>query len=456
MMALIGNSGIFFLVFHFLVWLPTPINSLYSTSLGPSNGNGAKEESAANGEAHSLNGFKRVTHRIRRGDTLGKLLRPYGLSGKEQENWVRSIRKQYSPRRLRPGQEIYFYFSTNGHTNNGHSNNGHTQPGKNGKSQSNGNRHLRALALELNEDWVLNWELGDQGIVFRKEQRPYEVEVKTVAGTITDTLYESGQRLGLHLEVLSQFVDIFGWDVNFQIDIRQGDFFRVLYERKYRTEGKKKESFRVLAAELTAGGEKHFGFYFEKEDGDGGYFDRQGKSLARTFLRYPVQFSRISSSFSHRRLHPILKVRRAHHGIDFVAKRGTPVRAVGDGRVTYAGWKRGGYGRFIEIQHGTAYRTRYAHLNGYARGIRRGMKVKKGQIIGYVGCSGRCTGSHLHFEMYKNQRYVNPLKIKLPREEKIEPALREVFENAKQLVLTRLKPISHSNSLNGSQPSRWH
>jgi len=180
MMALIGNSGILLLVFHFLVWLPTSINPLHATSLGVSNGNGAKEESAENGKTHSLNGFERVTHRIRRGDTLGKLLRPYGLSGKEQENWVRSIRKQYSPRRLRPGQEIYFYFSTNGHKNNGHSNNGHTQPGKNG--QSNGKRHLRALALELDENWVLNWELQDQGIVFRKVQKPYEVEVKAVGG----------------------------------------------------------------------------------------------------------------------------------------------------------------------------------------------------------------------------------------------------------------------------------
>ena len=149
-------------------------------------------------------------------------------------------------------------------------------------------------------------------------------------------------------------------------------------------------------------------------------------------------------------------MRRAHHGIDFVAKRGTPVRAVGDGRVTYAGWKRGGYGRFIEIRHGSSFRTRYAHLNGYVRGMRRGRKVKKGQIIGYVGCSGRCTGSHLHFEMYKNQRYVNPLKIRLPREEKIAPDLWEVFENAKEMILTKLNPTSGSGAFNGSHPSHWH
>ncbi len=184
MITLIGNSGIIFLFFHFLVWLPTPINSLHATSLGSSNGNGARENSAQNGLTKSLNGFERVTHRIRRGDTLGNLLRPYGLSGTEQNDWVRSIRKQYSPRRLRPGQEINFYFSTNGHS----------QSGKKSKVQSNGRKHLRALALELDEDWVLNWELGDEGIVFRKVQRPYEVEVKAVEGTITDTLYESGER----------------------------------------------------------------------------------------------------------------------------------------------------------------------------------------------------------------------------------------------------------------------
>ncbi len=456
MMALIGKSGILFLSFCFLVWSPTPINSLHAASLGPSNGNGAQEKSAQNGLTPSINGFERVTHRIRRGDTLGNLLRRYGLSGKEQDTWVRSIRKQFSPRRLRPGREIYFYFSTNGHASDVHSNNGHSQTGEKDKTQSYGRKHLNALALELDKDWVLNWELGDEGIVFRKVQKPYEVEVKTVAGTITDTLHESGERFGLHLDVVSQLVDIFGWEINFQNDLREGDSFRVLYERKYRKEGTKKESFRVLAAELSAGGGKRFAFYFEKENGDGGYFDRQGKSLSRTFLRYPVQFSRISSSFSHRRLHPILKVKRPHRGIDFVAKRGTPVRAVGDGRVTYAGWKRGGYGRFIEIRHGSAFRTRYAHLNGYARGIRKGMKVKKGQIIGYVGCSGRCTGSHLHFEMYQNQRYVNPLKTGLPREEKIEPALWGVFESARELILTQLNPNSRSGSLNGSQPSHRH
>lgn len=442
MMILYGTSGFFLLFLHLLFWLPLSTNSLHAKAFvrHGNNHNVGEEKTAKEKTADPLEDLERITHRIRRGDTLGRLLRPFGLSGEEKQFWVRSIRKHFSPRRLRPGREIYFYFSENGHR----------QPGNNGKKQ------LKALALELDEDWVLTWELEEQKISFRKYERPFEIEIKVVGGTITDSLYKSGARIGLHPKVLSQFVDIFGWDVNFQTDLRRGDSFRVLFERRYRTEGKKKEGFRVLAAELTAGRKKHFAFYFEKGDGEGDYYDLEGKSLARAFLRYPVEFSRISSSFSYRRLHPILKVRRAHRGVDFVAKRGTPVRAVGDGRIRYVGWKRGGYGRFIEIRHGSIFTTRYAHLNGYARGLRRGKRVKKGQVIGYVGCSGRCTGSHLHFELYKNQRYVNPLKIQLPREDKIGPAMREVFENAKQLILTRLNPSSRSSSLNGFQPSHWH
>ncbi|NIO09285.1 MAG: hypothetical protein GTO40_15250, partial [Deltaproteobacteria bacterium] len=236
MMALIGNSGILFLVFHLLVWLPAPITSLHATSLGSARGNGVGKSTTHSGPDDSLNHFQRVTHRIRRGDTLGNLLKPYGLSGKEHDTWVRSISKQYSPRRLRPGQEIYFYYSANGNGHNGHAQNGHSRPATNGRAQSKGQKRLQALSLELDEDWVLNWRLAGEEIVFQKYQRPYEVEVQAAAGTITDTLYDTAEKMGLDSEVVSQLVDIFGWEVNFQIDVRDGDSFRVLFERKYRRE----------------------------------------------------------------------------------------------------------------------------------------------------------------------------------------------------------------------------
>lgn len=420
--ASFGANAFFIGLFLTLLWLVTPIQPSGATPLKqPANGV-TKEKGATHPPIESLDTLEQIIYRIRRGDTLARILKPYGLSGEERELWFRSIRKHYSLRRLRTGKEIYLYFTKNG---------------SNGAGESNG-RHLKALELELGDDRVLTWKRENQGIVFRRRERPYETEVKAVAGTITDSLYESGVRLGIHLAVISQFVDIFAWDVNFHTDVGPGDSFKVLYKKRYLKGSNKNETFRILAAALINRGKKRFAFYIEKENGTGNYYDLEGRSLARTFLRYPVEFSRISSTFSHVRIHPILKTKRPHRGVDFAARAGTPVRAVADGRITYAGWKRGGYGKFIEIQHGSVFRTYYAHLRGFARGVRRGTKIKKGQVIGYVGCTGRCTGSHLHFELYKNGKYTNPLKMVLPVRERIEPALQNIFENAKQLFLTEL------------------
>ena len=417
--AIVFFVGLFFT----LLWLVTPIQPLGTTPLKQSANGVTQENGAKHPLIESLDTLEQIIYRIRRGDTLARILKPYGLSGEERELWFRSIRKHYSLRRLRTGKEIYLYFTKNG---------------SNGAGKSNG-RHLKALELELGNDRVLTWKQGDQGIVFRRRERPYETEVKAVAGTITDSLYESGVRLAIHpAGHLPVRGTIFAWDVNFHTDVRHGDSFKVLYKRRYRKGSNKNETFRILAAALINKGKKHLAFYIEKENGTGNYYDLEGKSLARTFLRYPVEFSRISSTFSHVRIHPILKIKRPHRGVDFAARTGTPVRAVAEGRIAYAGWKRGGYGKFIEIQHGSVLKTYYAHLRGFARGIRKGTKIKKGQVIGYVGCTGRCTGSHLHFELYKNGKYTNPLKMMLPVRERIEPALRNIFENAKQLFLTEL------------------
>ncbi len=420
--ASLGHIAFFIGLFLNLFWLITPIQPSGAAPLKQLTNGVTKEKKAEHLPIESRDTVEQIIYQIRRGDTLARILKPYGLSGEERELWFRSIRKHYSLRRLRTGKEIYLYFSKNG-------------PNEAGKS--NGSQ-LKALELELGDDRVLTWKRENQGIVFRRRERPYETEVKAVAGTITDSLYESGVRLGIHPAVISQFVDIFAWDVNFHTEVRPGDSFKVLYKRRYRKGSNKNETFRILAVALINRRKKHFAFYFEKENGKGNYYDLEGRSLARTFLRYPVEFSRISSTFSHVRFHPILKIKRPHRGVDFAAKSGTPVRAVADGRITYADWKGGGYGKFIEIRHGSVFRTYYAHLRGFAREIRRGAKVKKGQVIGYVGCTGHCTGSHLHFELYKNGKYTNPLKMMLPVRERIEPALQNIFENAKRHLLTEL------------------
>jgi murein DD-endopeptidase MepM/ murein hydrolase activator NlpD len=299
-------------------------------------------------------------------------------------------------------------------------------------------KHLKALEVELNEDWVSAWEKGKKGIIFRKRERPNDMELKSAAAVVENSSSEGGLRPALHPALLSQLADIFNWEVDFNENLQKGDTFKLLYEERTRNGGQKKSSFHILAAELMNAGQRLFAIYFEKEKGKGNYYDLDGRSLARAFLRFPLEFSSITSHFSHLRFNPILKVDVPHHGIDFAAKAGTPVRAIGDGKITYAGWKDGGYGRMVEIQHDSRYLSRYAHLQGLAQKIREGATVQKGQIIGYVGSSGRTTGAHLHFELYEDQKYVDPLIFEIPPEDKIEPALQRIFENAKQLLLARL------------------
>src|SRR3989304_261301 len=327
-----------------------------------------------------------------------------------------------SPSWAGAGQEMHLYFTR-------------TEPSP---QRAKGRESLKALEIELNEDWTLTWEKGSKGIIFSKREKPYDVEIKTAGGVVESSLFEDGHRTGLNHALLSQLADIFTWEIDFDKEIQKGDTFKLLYEQKSRKGKESKASFQILAAELINAGQKFFAIYFEKEKGKGGYYDLEGRSPARAFLGFPLEFGSISSRFSHSRFNPILKVDRPHHGVDFAAKRGTPARAGAEGKILHAGWRKGGYGRVVEIQHDSVYASRYAHLQGVALGVRRGGSVQKGQIMGYVGSSGRSTGAHLHFELYRDQEYVDFLKFEYPSEDKIEPALRRVFENAKQLFLTEL------------------
>lgn len=376
-----------------------------------------------------LGTLRHVSHQVRPGESLTKLFVQFGLTEQERQLWFRAIQKNHPNKGLlRTGQEMHFYF-------------GRPEPSPPDKKAR---ETLKALEIVLDEDWILTWEKGNKGIVFGKRERPYDVELKTAGGVVESSLFEDGLRVGLNQTLLSQLADIFSWEIDFYKDIQPGDTFKLLYEEKSRKGKEGKASFRILAAELVNAGQKFFAIYFEKEKGKGGYYDLDGRSLARAFLRFPLEFTSISSHFSHSRFHPILKVDRPHNGVDFSAKRGTPVRAVADGKIVYAGWRKGGYGRMIEIEHDPVYATRYAHLQGLAPGIRRGMAVQRGQIIGYVGSSGRSTGAHLHFELYKDQEYVDSLNFEYPPEDKIEPALRRVFDNAKRLFLAELAATPHS------------
>ncbi|MGH7769540.1 MAG: peptidoglycan DD-metalloendopeptidase family protein, partial [Candidatus Binatia bacterium] len=272
-----------------------------------------------------LNALKRISYKIQTGDTLGDLFVRYGVSPQERKLWLQAIQKQLPLSAFRPGKEVQLYLSR--------------------AASPKAKEQLKAVEVEQNEDSILTWEKGTKGIVFSKREKPYDVELKTAGGVIETTLFEDGSRVGLSSAILSQLADLFSWEVDFDKEIQKGDTFKVLYEDRSRKGSKNKSSLKILAAELVSAGQRYFAMYFEKEKGKGNYYDLNGRTLARAFLRFPLEFTNISSTFSHSRFHPILKVDRPHYGVDFAAKLGTPVRAVADGKILFAGWRKGGYGR---------------------------------------------------------------------------------------------------------------
>jgi len=232
-----------------------------------------------------------------------------------------------------------------------------------------------------------------------------------------------------------EMAGIFGWDIDFALDIRQDDKFSILYEEEF-IDGKKYQNGNILAAEFTNQGKTFKAIRFTDKSGRTSYYTPEGRSMKKTFLRSPVDFRRISSRFGKRK-HPILKKRRLHKGVDYAARRGTPVQSSGDGKVIFKG-RKGGYGRVVIVQHGSRYQTLYAHLNGFKRGLRVGKYVKQGQTIGFVGSSGRATGPHLHYEFRVNGTHRNPLTVKLPSSAPIKSAYKNDFMAYADRVLSQL------------------
>jgi murein DD-endopeptidase MepM/ murein hydrolase activator NlpD len=367
-----------------------------------------------------------MTDRVRAGETVSQFLARYGLSAADRQFWSRSISRNLGRQSLPPGREIHLYFA---------------KPTFRRQNQLIPGQ-LKALELDQDDASTLAWEKGVRGILFQKREKPYDVEVKTASGSVETSLFEDGRRVGLQPALLSQLADIFTWDIDIEKDIHQGDTFKILYEERSR-KGQAKSALRILAAELINAGQKLTAIYFEKQHGEGNYYNLEGQSLARSFLRFPLEFTSITSHFTESRFHPILKTNLPHTGVDFAAQRGTPVRAVGDGVIAEAGWN-GSYGKAIDITHDTTYMSRYAHLDSFAPGIKPGAAVTKGQIIGYVGSTGRSTGPHLHFELYKDQQYINPLSVDFPAEESIEPSLQKLFESQTQTYLVELSTLPQS------------
>jgi murein DD-endopeptidase MepM/ murein hydrolase activator NlpD len=273
-------------------------------------------------------------------------------------------------------------------------------------------------------------------VSYRKEHALVAVrgEIDRERSSLVAAIDAAGEDVALAIAL----ADIFAGDIDFSHDLQPGDSFELVFAQVLR-EGERAGYGDILAATFTNGGKTHTAFRYHPEGGKPGYYDAEGRSLKRFFLASPLKFEpRVTSGFSYRRLHPVLGVRRPHMGVDFGAPRGAPVVAIADGSVLGAAFTRGG-GRTVVLRHASGYESRYLHLSRYASGMRRGARVRQGQVIGYVGATGLVTGPHLHYELKRNGAHVNPIaeQRKHPPGQPLPAALRAAFTDARDVLRTR-------------------
>ena len=276
---------------------------------------------------------------------------------------------------------------------------------------------LQRLNRQISATLTLSISREEQGYAINYIENPLEKEVVGRRASIESSVFEAGKRAGISGAVIMTLAnEIFGWDIDFALDIRRGDAFSVLYEQEFQ-DGEYVGDGRVLAAEFMNQGKRHRAVWFESADGEvRGYFTPEGEGMRKAFLRAPLEFTRVSSVFNPKRRHPISGKVRAHKGIDYAARTGTPILAAGDGRVQFAG-RKGGYGNAVILDHGRGITTLYAHMSRFSKAGRSGRRVKQGDVIGYVGSTGASTGPHLHYEYRVKGVHKNPATIPLPRTE---------------------------------------
>ena len=272
----------------------------------------------------------------------------------------------------------------------------------------------------------------EQGWIAFTAVRPIERYVAFAQGVIEDSIYRAANQSDIPDDALAEFVRVMGFSVDFQREIRRGDAFALLYEQQIDQISGKRVATRLHYAGMMLSG-KQLGFYrFDHDKSRVGWYDREGNSAARTLIRTPISGGRLSSSFGVRR-HPISGYNSMHRGVDFAAPKGTPIIAAGSGVIEQAGWL-GSYGRYIRIRHNSTYSTAYAHMSRIASSVRPGNRVEQGQVIGYVGSTGRSTGPHLHYEILVNNRKVNPMTVRLPTGERIPPEFLGEFQQQVEMV----------------------
>ncbi len=346
-------------------------------------------------------------HIVQGGQTLTSILSDHGLSQHEINQWDDAMRTAAGNFQLSPGHVLNLRADNAGHV----------------------------LSLSYEVDDLMRVLVEKRGSQLRGRTEPLQARVKMVAaeGTVQKSFFQAARQASIPDRIVSQMADILGWDYDFR-RVRPGDRFRVLYERRVSADGRPLPPGKVLAVEIRGATRTAQAFYYD-DAGEAIYVDETGRTVSRGFLRYPVEFSRISSHFAKHRFHPILQVGRPHNGVDFAAPQGTPVRAAADGVVTMAG-RNGDFGNHIEIKHEDSWVTTYSHLHDIVTTVQVGQRIHQGTVIGHVGQTGLATGAHLHFALFKGSQYLDPLTATVDIHRNVKDAKR--FASVKQVLLRQI------------------
>ena len=347
--------------------------------------------------------YKNIDHKISSGETFDKILNNYSIPNEEINQIKKKLNSDYNINNLQPNLEIKITID-----------------------QSN-NKKITSFLFPVSRTEKIQLTRNLDNNLFEKKIIITNLNKKIVfkEGKITQSLYKTAIDLKVQPNVIIEFARIYGFQVDFQRDIRKNDNFQIMYEVFEDDDGKVFETGNIIFADLKLSGKNNALYYFEKK-GSEGHYDENGKSVEKALMKTPINGARLSSAFGMRK-HPIDGFNKMHRGTDFAAPMGTPIMASGSGLITRARWCGGG-GNCIKIKHNSTYETIYAHMKNFARGIKEGIRVKQGQIIGYVGSTGKSTGPHLHYEVVVNGKKVNSQKLKLPSGKTLKGKEREIFE----------------------------
>lgn len=352
--------------------------------------------------------WKSVT--VGKGDTLSNVFAKAGLPANAVHDMLAANKDAKQFTRLDVGQDVDFLIDSKG--------------------------ELQGLKVKRNDLETISLAKTTKGYDFKRDLVKPSVHANYAHGRIDSSLFVAGRNAGLSHDLIMSMANVLGYDIDFAQDIREGDEFDVIYESQ-QIKGKQVGTGSILAVRFVNRGKEYTAVRYTSKQGNTSYLRADGSSMRKAFIRTPVDFARISSRFSIGRFHPILNKIRAHKGVDYAAPIGTPIKATGDGKILEAG-RKGGYGNAVVIQHGQRYRTVYGHMSRFAKGIRSGVAVKQGQIIGYVGMTGLATGPHLHYEFQVNGQHVDPLSAKLPTADPLSGPERKRFLAQTQPLIARM------------------